>query len=170
MVNDVTALTGDAEMANIVAESGAGVVIMHMQGTPRTMQDSPHYDNVVREVRDHLAARVAALVARGIDPACIAIDPGIGFGKALEHNLALLANLEACRVGDRPMVVGASRKRFLGALTGREVNDRLAGSLAVSAYVALNGADVIRVHDVRESLDDVRVIAALRKECYASVD
>jgi dihydropteroate synthase len=170
VVNDITALNGDAGMADLVAETGAGVVLMHMRGTPRTMQDNPRYEDVVREVREFLAARVDAAARRGVDPDCIAVDPGIGFGKSVEHNVALLANLAACRAGGRPLVVGASRKRFLGALTGRDVAGRLAGSLAAAVCAAMHGADVLRVHDVAESLDAVRVAAALRREGHASVD
>jgi dihydropteroate synthase len=170
VVNDVTALRGDPEMAAAVAETGAGVVLMHMRGTPRTMQDNPVYTDVVGAVAAFLAERVAAARAAGLDAACLAVDPGIGFGKTAAHNLALLARLEACRAEGTLLLVGASRKRFLGVVTGRAVEDRMAGTLAVSVYAALHGADVLRVHDVPETLDALRVIAALEAERQAALD
>jgi dihydropteroate synthase len=170
VVNDVTALRGDPEMAAVAAATGAGVVLMHMRGTPRTMQDNPVYDDVVAAVAAFLADRVAAARAAGLDTACLAVDPGIGFGKTAAHNLALLARPEACRVDGTLLLVGASRKRVLGAVTGRAVTDRMAGTLAVSVYAALHGVDVLRVHDVRETLDALRVVAALEKEHHAALD
>jgi len=162
IVNDVSACTADPEMAGVVAATGAGVVLMHRRGTPRTMQQAPAYDDVVEEVRAYLAARAAVVEAAGVPAAAIAIDPGIGFGKTLEHNLALMANLR--RLGDRPLVVGLSRKRFLGDVTGREVSDRLAGSLAGLACAVWQGVGVVRVHDVRASVDAAAVAASIA-EC-----
>ncbi len=162
IVNDVSACTHDAAMPGVVAETGAGVILMHMCGTPRTMQVSPSYVDVVTQVRDYLAVRVAALTEAGVDRRAIAVDPGIGFGKTVEHNLALLANLD--RLSDLPVVVGLSRKRFLGAVTGREVDDRLVGSLAGLACAVLCGARIVRVHDVRESVDAAAIAA--RIEAY----
>jgi len=159
IVNDVSACTADAAMAEVVAETGAGVVLMHMRGTPRTMQAAPLYEDVVDEVREYLAERVAAVGAAGVARQAIAIDPGIGFGKTVAHNLALLANLD--RLGDCPLVVGLSRKSFLGVLTGREVDERLAGSLAGLACAVWQGAQVLRVHDVRASVDAAAVAAAI---------
>jgi dihydropteroate synthase len=164
VVNDVSAATHDPAMADVIRESGAGLVLMHMQGEPRTMQADPRYGDVVREVRDYLAGRLAALAAAGVRPEQVAIDPGIGFGKTLEHNLRLLAGLSALRALGRPVVVGLSRKSWLGRLTGREVGDRLAASLAGMVYAVLRGAEVVRVHDVRETVDAIRVLAALRGE------
>jgi dihydropteroate synthase len=162
VINDVTALSGDPRMADVARESGAGVVLMHMRGTPRTMQDDPRYEDVVGEVAAYLAARVEDAVAAGIRREALAVDPGIGFGKTVEHNLALLAGLDRIGACGRPVVVGLSRKSFLGKLTGREVQDRLAGSLAALAFcVAGGGAQVMRVHDVKASCDAVRVAAAL---------
>jgi dihydropteroate synthase len=163
IVNDVTALTGDSGMVRVVRETGCGVILMHMLGTPKTMQADPSYDNVVAEVGEYLASRIASLAGAGIHRDCLAVDPGIGFGKLVEHNLELLAGIprleSAC---GRPVVVGLSRKSFLGRITGREVRDRLAGSLAALTYSALRGARILRVHDVRESVDAVRVAMALR--------
>jgi len=161
IVNDVCACTHDADMVSVVAEYGAGVVLMHMLGTPRTMQDNPRYEDVVREVRDYLAGRCDALVGAGIDRSAIAVDPGIGFGKTVEHNLALLRGLEQVGACGAPVVVGLSRKSFLGKLTGREVDERLAASVAALAWCVMKGANVMRVHDVRASCDAVTVLRAL---------
>ena len=161
IINDVSALTHDPAMVDVVRETRAGVVLMHMRGEPRTMQDHPVYTDVVGEVAAYLADRLAALVAAGLDARSLAIDPGIGFGKTPDHNVALLAGLAALTALGRPVVVGLSRKSFLGRITGREVADRLAGSLAGMAFALLNGASIVRVHDVKESCDAVRVLAIL---------
>ena len=162
IVNDVSALSADARMAGVAAASKAGVILMHMRGTPRTMQEAPHYDDAAAEIHDYLAARVKDLEAQGLDPRCLAVDPGIGFGKTVDHNLQLLAGLDGLVGLGRPVVVGASRKSFIGRLTGREVGERLAGSLAVAAFSALHGAAVLRVHDVSATVDAVRMLKALR--------
>lgn len=163
IINDVSAMTRDARIADVAARTEAGVVLMHMRGTPRTMQEAPAYENVVVEVTDYLRERAERVEAQGVGPEAIAVDPGIGFGKTVAHNLALLAGLETLRTTGRPVVVGLSRKSFLKRLTGRDVADRLAGSLAGLAFCAMTGAQVLRVHDVQESADVVRVIAALRR-------
>jgi dihydropteroate synthase len=164
IVNDVSALTADDGMADVVRRYQAGVVLMHMRGEPATMQQEPCYEDVVREVAAYLDRRVADLCARGIDRETLALDPGIGFGKTLEHNLQVLARLDAfVRLG-RPVVVGLSRKSFLGKLTGRETGERLAGSLAGLVFAVMRGARIVRVHDVRESVDAARVVAALDRE------
>ena len=134
---------------------------MHMLGSPRTMQDAPRYDDVVDDVRSFLAARIEAAVDAGIAEARIWIDPGIGFGKTLEHNLELLRRLGELRELGRPLVVGTSRKRFLGAITGREVGERLGATVAANTLALAAGAEVFRVHDVaeaRQSLDAAAVI------------
>src|SRR5919197_4532311 len=148
VVNDVTALRGDPELAGVCAASGCEVVLMHMLGTPRTMQEDPRYDDVVAEVKSFLRARIEAAVDAGIAQERISIDPGIGFGKTLAHNLELLRRLRELRELGRPVVVGTSRKSFLGRLTGREVGDRLGGTIASSVLALANGADILRVHDV----------------------
>lgn len=161
IVNDVSALSADPEMAGVVRDTGAGVVLMHMQGTPRTMQAAPHYDDVVGEIAAYLAERLRELGKAGIPPEAMAVDPGIGFGKTTAHNLSLLAGLRAlCALG-RPVVVGCSRKRFIGEVTGRPVGERLAGSVAAAAAAVLLGAHVVRVHDVSESRDAALVAAAV---------
>ncbi len=159
IVNDITALTGDPQMPSVVRRYGAGAVLMHMQGSPRTMQLEPHYRDVVAEVVDYLDGRVRALALAGIDPATLAVDPGIGFGKTVEHNLALLRGLPALVRLGHPVVVGVSRKSFLGRLTGREVADRLLPSLTAMTLAIQHGAQVIRVHDVKESCEVAHLLA-----------
>ena len=159
LVNDVGALRAP-EAIEAVAGSRAAVCLMHLQGEPGTMQDAPQYADVVAEVRDFLRRRVAACEAAGIGRARIAVDPGFGFGKTLEHNLALLAGLPVIAADGLPLVVGLSRKRMIGALTGRSDGERLAGSLAAAVVAAQNGARIVRAHDVRETVDALRVVAA----------
>jgi len=167
IVNDVSALTHDPAMAALVATAGAGVVLMHRQGTPETMQKAPAYDDVVREVRDYLTGRVAAAQAAGIGARRLVIDPGIGFGKTVGHNLRLLANLDELTTIGPPLLVGLSRKRFIGMVAGAEVEARLPGSLAGLVCAVFRGARVLRVHDVAESrqaLDLALAIEAQRRE------
>jgi dihydropteroate synthase len=152
IVNDVTAMTADPALAGVVAGSGAGLVLMHMRGVPRTMQDAPTYDDVVAEVADHLGRRIEAAEAAGIARDRIAIDPGIGFGKTVEHNLSLLRNLRRFASLGCVLLVGTSRKRFLGTLTGRPVDERATAS---------RGAMVLRVHDVGPLSDALKVWRAL---------
>lgn len=163
IVNDVSALA-DPQMAKVVAESGAGLVLMHMQGVPETMQREPRYVDVVGTVQTFLEERVAQALAGGVAAAQIALDPGIGFGKTDEHNLALLRAIGPLASSGRPVLIGASRKSFLGRLTGRDVTDRLAGSLAVATYCAMQGAHILRVHDVKESCDALRLVDTLRAQ------
>lgn len=162
IVNDITAMGGDPEMAQVVADSGAGVVLMHMQGVPRTMQQAPHYDDVVAEVYEFLARRVEWAGSVGIPPERIAIDPGIGFGKTMGHNLRLLRNLGRFATLGCTLLVGTSRKGFLGTITGRPVAERSTAS-AVSALLAIDdGARVVRVHDVGATVDAIKVWGAVR--------
>jgi dihydropteroate synthase len=153
IVNDVTALRGDPELAALCAERGCGVVLMHMLGTPRTMQDDPRYDDVVDDVKAFLAERIEFAVAAGVDEERMWVDPGIGFGKTVEHNLELIRRLGELRELGRPVVFGASRKNFIGRITGREVDDRLGGTIAANVLALRGGADVLRVHDVAEARD-----------------
>jgi len=155
MINDVTALGGDPEMAALAAESGAALVLMHMKGTPRTMQENPTYQDVVAEVRDFLGRRLERALAAGVEAERVMLDPGIGFGKTLEHNLLLIRHLESLRGLGRPILLGASRKAFIGLLTGRPVEERLWGTIGAHVAGAALGADMVRVHDVgpvREAL------------------
>jgi len=157
VVNDVTALRLEPALAGLCAERGCVVVLMHMQGTPRTMQENPTYDDVVDDVRSFLAERIEFAVSEGIPEERIWIDPGIGFGKTVRHNVELLRRLGELRELERPVVVGTSRKRFIGSLTGREVDDRLGGTIASNVMALRGGASVLRVHDVAEVAQAVRV-------------
>lgn len=161
IVNDITALGGDSAMAGVVADSEAGVVLMHMKGVPATMQDNPSYSDVVTEVYDFLARRVDQAGSRGIARTRIAIDPGIGFGKTFEHNLELLRNLGRFANLGCAVLVGTSRKGFLGTLTGRPVSERAAASVASALSAYLKGASVVRVHDVAATCDAIKVWTAL---------
>ena len=162
IVNDVTGGRGDGEMIPMIAETKAAFIIMHMQGNPQTMQIEPRYVDVVWEVADFFRQQYALALECGIDPMAIAFDPGIGFGKTLEHNLELLAQLERIRVHERPLVVGVSRKSFLAKLTGSsEINDRVAPAVALTSLLRTRGADVFRVHDVKENVNALRVTEAI---------
>ncbi len=162
IVNDVTAL-GDPAMAKVVARANAWLCLMHMQGTPRTMQADPKYADVVADVRGALGAAADRAKAGGVDAGKIWVDPGIGFGKTVDHNLTLLRRLNELRALGYPVLVGTSRKSFLGKVTGREAPQRVVASAATVALVAAAGsADIVRVHDVAESLDAARVGDAVR--------
>jgi dihydropteroate synthase len=160
LVNDVTALRGDPGMAELVAASGADCCLMHMLGEPRSMQRDPRYDDVVSDVKAFLTERLAFAVAAGIPEQRIMLDPGIGFGKTLEHNLELLRRLEELAALGRPLVIGTSRKSFLGRITGREVQGRLPGTIATNVLAYERGARVFRVHDVAPVRDALLVTAA----------
>lgn len=162
LVNDVSALRFDPAMAALVAESGSAVILMHMLGTPATMQAAPAYADCAAEVRDFLAAAAAAAVAAGIAPDRILVDPGIGFGKRLEDNLDILSRLDLIASLGYPVAVGLSRKAFVGALTGRAVEDRLPGSLGAACAACLGGARLLRVHDVAETVAALAVFSAIR--------
>ncbi len=161
IVNDVTALRGDPEMASLCAERGATVVLMHMAGSPRTMQDAPAYDDVVAEVKAFLAERVEVAIGAGIAAERIWLDPGIGFGKTAEHNLELLRRLGELRELGRPLVVGTSRKSFIGRVDGSGAGERLGGTVASSVLAAAEGAAVLRVHDVAEMSQAMAVATAV---------
>jgi dihydropteroate synthase len=162
LVNDVKALRAPGAV-EAVAGSGAAVCLMHMQGEPRTMQSAPAYGDVVREVRQFLADRRQACLAAGIGPERIAVDPGIGFGKRPEHNLALLAAIDRIADPDQPVLIGVSRKSLVGIITGRPPEGRLAGSIAFAALAVMGGAAIIRAHDVAETVDAVKIASALRR-------
>jgi dihydropteroate synthase len=165
IVNDVTGGRADPEMMPLIAERGVGFIIMHMQGTPRTMQLAPRYEDVVREVAEFFRQQYGRAVRCGIDPMTMAFDPGIGFGKTLEHNVALLRNLPALRIEDRPLVVGVSRKSFLTKLAGAEQPaERDAPTVAFTALLRSRGADVLRVHRVKENVAALRVADAFTRQ------
>jgi dihydropteroate synthase len=161
IVNDVTALRGDPGMAPLCAERGAIVVLMHMLGEPRTMQEDPRYDDVVADVKAFLTERLEAAVAAGIDENRVWLDPGIGFGKTGAHNMELLRRLGELRELGRPLVVGTSRKSFIGKVDGSPADQRLGGTIASSVLAAAEGADVLRVHDVAEMRQALAVATAI---------
>ena len=163
-VNDVTGLRGDPGMAAVVAEAGADLCLMHMLGEPRTMQDDPRYEDVVGEVAAFLEERLAFAVQEGIAEHRVWLDPGIGFGKTLAHNLELLRRLDEIVALGRPVVVGASRKRFLGVLTGKGEHDRVAGTVATTVLAFERGAHMFRVHDVGPTRDALAVASATVNE------
>jgi dihydropteroate synthase len=162
MVNDISGFKFDLDMAPTLSRLEVAACAMHIQGTPRTMQQSPTYFDVGGEVIEHLAAALSHAQGAGVRREQLLVDPGIGFGKTVGHNLYLLRHLPQLRALGRPVVVGASRKSFLGKLTSRDVGDRLAGSLAAVTAAILHGADIVRVHDVRESVDAARVAEGIR--------
>jgi len=165
IINDVTGLRGDPEMAGVARDSGAGVIITHMQGTPRDMQISPHYENVVDEVGLFFRQSFALALRSGIDSMCIAFDPGIGFGKSAAHNLLLLRNLDRLRTEGRPLAVGVSRKSFLGKVIGSAaMADRLWPAVAATSYCREHGGSIFRVHDVKEHLEALRMTEAILEE------
>ena len=164
IVNDVTGGRGDPEMFALAAERKAALIIMHMQGTPRTMQAAPRYDDVVGEVANFFRQQYERALECGVDATAIAFDPGIGFGKTVEHNLTLLAHLERLRIQSRPLVVGVSRKSSLGKMIGSNaMEDRLAPTIAFTALLRERGANVLRVHDVKPNMAALRVTEALLK-------
>ena len=162
IVNDISGLRFDAKMLSLVAAEKVPVVLMHMQGTPGTMQQEPHYSDVVREVRDFLATQLYEVMDAGVAPEAIIIDPGIGFGKTIEHNLQLLRGLPVLAALGRPLLVGVSRKAFIGKILNLAADERLEGSLAAAVAAVLAGANILRVHDVPETYKAVRVADAVR--------
>ena len=162
MINDVRALREAGALA-AVADLGVVVCLMHMQGRPRTMQDEPHYEDVTLEVRDFLASRMESCVDAGIDRERIVLDPGFGFGKSHKHNVELLVNLRQLRELGQPMMVGLSRKSMLGEMTGQVTGDRMPASIAAAVIAVQEGADILRVHDVAETIDALKVTQAVAK-------
>ena len=164
IVNDVAANRAAPEMWQVVAAAGAGYVCMHMRGTPQTMQAKPRYDDVVREIGGFFKKRLARLAEHGVSGAQVALDPGIGFGKTLDHNIKLLSRLNKFSVMERPLLVGVSRKSFIGNLLGTPLEDRLPASLACAVWSVVEGAHVVRVHDVAETVQAVRMAEALNEK------
>lgn len=168
VINDIAAVRADSGLGPVVAETGAGYIAMHMQGTPGTMQANPQYGNVVAEVSASLGRRLETLAGEGVRPEQVALDPGIGFGKTLEHNLDLLTHWAEFTTQGRPLVLGVSRKSFLGAWLGTEVRDRLAGGLACTAWAASQGVQIVRTHDVAPTVQTLRALEALRARAARS--
>jgi len=160
IVNDVAA-GRDPQMFEVVREAGAGMVLMHMKGEPKTMQEAPVYDDVVREVHDFLAERIEAAVAAGIDRSRLAVDPGLGFAKTTAHSLTVMKETAAFLNLGLPLLVGPSRKSFIGEVLGTEVGERLEGTLGAVCFMVARGAHIVRVHDVRETVRAVRVVDAI---------
>lgn len=160
MINDITAFS-DPEALSLVASTKCAVCVMHMQGKPRTMQNAPHYTDVVAEVRDFLSERCAALLQAGVQPERIVVDPGFGFGKTVAQNYELLRRLNDARVDSFPWLLGLSRKSMIGHVTGRELHERVPGSIAAALAGVARGARILRVHDVQETLDAVLVWQAI---------
>ena len=163
IINDITALRGDEDMARVAAEMEAGVILMHMKGTPRTMQREPKYMDVVQEVYGALEIWVDNAIQKGIDPNRIIIDPGIGFGKTTTQNLQLIKKLEEFKRLNKPILIGTSRKSFIGNLLGLPVTDRVEGTLATVCWAIAHGADVVRVHDVKATVRAARMIDILHR-------
>mgnify|MGYP001501771415 CR=1 FL=1 len=169
LVNDVTALRGDPAMVDVVAQTGAGIVLMHMNGTPRSMQQAPHYDDVVGEISEFFEERIHFATSHGIVQRQIILDPGIGFGKLLKHNLVLLAQLRRFTLFECPVLVGVSQKGFLGQLLDRPVQERQWGTAAAVAMAVDRGAGILRVHDVKAMKDVVQVAAAIHRQTTVSM-
>jgi dihydropteroate synthase len=163
MINDISAGLMDPKMKKVAAELGVPCILMHMKGTPKTMQDEPVYGDVVPEIIESLAERITVWEDAGVSRENILVDPGIGFGKTIEHNLLILKHLSEFEVLGRPIVLGTSRKAFVGALLDREAEDRLVGTLATVAIGAWNGADILRVHDVQESREVLTIVGAIKE-------
>lgn len=149
IINDITALSGDVEMGNVAAKMGAGIVLMHMKGRPLTMQRTPHYKDVVSEIYNYLKNRIDYAESKGIDPNLVIIDPGIGFGKTTEQNIQILKKLTVLKQLNRPILIGTSRKSFIGKLLNLPVSERVEGTIATVCWSILLGADIVRVHDVK---------------------
>ena len=162
IINNVAGLN-HPEMSRVIARHGAGVVVMHMQGVPETMQDNPQYGDVVEDVLEFLRLSVETAGSAGIAPRSIAVDPGIGFGKTLEHNLKLIGSLRRFKVLGKPVLIGVSRKSFIGKILDLDAEERLEGSLAAGVAGVINGAEILRVHDVRATVRAVRIAHAIRE-------
>jgi len=169
IVNDVSGLC-DPRMVEVVSEARAGVVLMHMLGDPRTMQDRPSYEDVVGDISLFLEERMREAIGSGVEERAIMLDPGIGFGKSVEHNLQIIMRLREFRCLGRPLLIGASRKGFIGKVLGQEAKDRKEGSLAVASVAMMNGANVLRVHDVKETTMVARMVDAVHRAQLSSSD
>ncbi len=164
IINDIAASSNNSEMWNIISETKAGYICMHMKGTPQTMQQKPHYKDVCNEVINFFKDRIKLLLENGVSAEQIAIDPGIGFGKSLDHNIELMSELNKFTVFERPVLIGASRKSFIEKLLGTPIKDRLPASLACANWATIQGSSIIRAHDVAETVQAVRMTEALTKK------
>ncbi len=164
IINDVTGLQKSPEMAQVISRFRAGVILMHMQGSPETMQDNPNYVNLLTEITEFLKVSISIAVSAGIDPNKIAIDPGIGFGKTDSHNLQILKNLSHFKELDKPILLGISRKSLIGNILNVAVDERLEGSLSAAVFGVMQGASIIRTHDVQATRRAVKVVESIMKE------
>lgn len=162
IINDISGLRFDSSMPGLAASSGAAVAIMHIKGTPSDMQKSPTYTSLINEIVEYIKDSIRIAEDAGIEPDKIVIDPGIGFGKTIDHNLTIIKNLESFKAFGKPILVGISRKSFIGKVTGAEVDDRLIGTAATISASIMKGADIVRVHDVREGVQAVRMVDAIK--------
>ncbi|MBM2838043.1 MAG: Dihydropteroate synthase [Deltaproteobacteria bacterium] len=162
IINDISGLRFDSDMPGVAASSGAAVIIMHIKGTPKEMQLSPTYQSLITEVIGYLEEGIMIAEDAGVQPDRVVIDPGIGFGKTIEHNLTIMKNLEAFKALGKPVLIGTSRKSFIGKITGTEVEERTIGTAATVSIVVLNGADIVRVHDVKEGVQAARMADAIK--------
>jgi dihydropteroate synthase len=163
IINDITALRADGRMAGVIASGKGAVCLMHMKGTPENMQKDPFYDNIIEEIKDYLACSVRTAEEAGIDPGMVIIDPGIGFGKRKRHNLEILKKLSCFKALSRPIMVGTSRKSFIGEITGKSAEERVFGTAATLCAAVLGGANIVRVHDVAEARDVMQVADAIKE-------
>lgn len=163
MINDISALRFDPHMASVAAEAGVPVILMHMKGTPSNMQDNPTYDELIPEILDFLRDAIDRAVKAGIKESNIIVDPGIGFGKTFDNNLQIIRDLSQLSVLERPVLLGSSRKSFLGHLLGKETSERDVATMATVSVGVMNGASIIRVHDVKKAVDTVRVVDAIKR-------
>ena len=161
IINDISGLQSDPNMADTIAEKNAGVVIMHMKGTPETMQKNPAYDDLIKDITNYLKKSVSIAESAGISPDKIAVDPGIGFGKTIKHNLEILGRLNNFKSLKKPILIGVSRKSFIGNIQNLPVEDRLEGSLTAGLMAVLNGAQILRVHDVKETRQMLDLVKAI---------
>ena len=164
MINDVSALRLDPHMATVAAEANVPVILMHMQGTPESMQLHPVYDNLIREIMDFLKGAVARCKSAGIKENLVILDPGIGFGKTFDHNLSVIHHLEKFKALKKPLLVGPSNKAFIGQILGREAHERDTGTMATVAACVMNGAHIIRAHNVKMAAETIKIMDAIRKE------
>ena len=162
IINDISGLRFDSDMPGVAASSGAAVTIMHIKGAPRDMQQSPTYTSLVSEILEYLKDSIRIAEDAGVASDKIVIDPGIGFGKTIDHNLTIMKNLEAFRALGKPLLLGTSRKSFIGKATGADVADRLTGTAATLAIGVMNGANIVRVHDVKEGVQAARMADAIK--------
>jgi dihydropteroate synthase len=163
IINDISALRLDPEMASVAAEAGVPVIMMHMKGTPEDMQKNPVYGDLISEIKDFLDGAVQRAIKAGISEDLTLVDPGIGFGKTFDHNLLIIKNLASFSSLGRPILIGTSNKAFIGQILGKDARERVTGTMATVAAAAMNGANIVRVHKVKEAVETVKVVDAIKR-------